>query len=63
MHFFWKDSHSFHYLLKFVKKLQITLLLTLATRSHPHSQTDYTTHIPITSFYITGPEFPPIFHM
>lgn len=47
--FFWKESHSFHYLLKFVKKLQITLLLTLATRSHPHSQTDHTTHFPVTS--------------
>lgn len=31
-----RKSHSFHYLLKFVRRLKITPLLTLPTQSHPH---------------------------
>lgn len=37
---FCEKSHNFHYLLKFVKRLQITPLLTLPTQSHPHPQTE-----------------------
>lgn len=35
-----RKNHSSHYLLTFVKKSNITPLLTVPTRSHPHPQTE-----------------------
>lgn len=58
MHFF-LESHGFHYLLKFIKRLKPTPLLPLTTNfTHIHRLNHYS-HLDGFQCCISGPEFSP----
>lgn len=54
MHFFWKESHSFHYLLKFVKVKNHSCY---PASPHIH-RLNHSSHLGNLQFYIPDPEFP-----